>query len=108
MSENKIRKALSKMQLSLIELEGEKYFLRSSMSERATQILRLLNLKKPPDFTKTSYISRYIPTIKTSCSVKMGSPCPIYINDLRHYRVKVKKKLPFSFRDYIKDKNINI
>ena len=63
MSENKIREALSKMQLSLIELEGEKYYLRSSMSERATQILRLLNLKKPPDFTKTSDISRYIPTI---------------------------------------------
>ncbi len=62
-SENKIRETLSKMQLSLIELEGEKYYLRSSLSERASKILSMLNLKKPPDFTKIDDITHYIPII---------------------------------------------
>jgi len=62
-SENKIRETLSKMQLSLIELEGDQYYLRSSLGERASKILSVLNLKKPPDFTKIDDINHYIPTI---------------------------------------------
>lgn len=62
-SENKIRETLSKMQLSLVELDGEKYYLRSSLNEASLKILKLLKLKKPPDFTKTNDISLYLPII---------------------------------------------
>ena len=61
LSENKIREALSKMQLSQIELDGKDFYLRSSISENSQKLLSLLNLKKPPDFTKISDISNYIP-----------------------------------------------
>ena len=62
-SENKIRETLSKMQLSLVELDGEKYYLRSSLNEKALKTLKVLKLKKPPDFTKINDISHYLPTI---------------------------------------------
>lgn len=62
-SENNIRETLSKMQLSLVELDGEKYYLRSSLNEKALKTLKVLKLKKTPDFTKMNDISHYLPTI---------------------------------------------
>jgi transposase len=59
-SEAKIRTILSKMELSLIDFNDTEYYLRSSQSEDTAKIAKILELKKPPDFFKTSDVNQYI------------------------------------------------
>ena len=59
-SENHIRKSLDKMQLSLVEQDGGKYYMRSTNNEEIETILKVLKLKEIPDFIPESSIKDYI------------------------------------------------
>ena len=60
LSENKIRTTLSKMQLSLLDNDGQEIFLRSNLNEDMKKILRVLKLKRIPDAIKADALSDYI------------------------------------------------
>ncbi|MDQ1266695.1 MAG: hypothetical protein QG635_1847 [Bacteroidota bacterium] len=59
-SENKLRKTVRKMQLSLIEQNGERFYLRSRLDEAARMILKELNLRELPDIIGEHCINQYI------------------------------------------------
>ena len=61
LSENQIRETLCKMQLSLIENDGEEFYLRSNLNDNMKKILSTLKLKRIPDFTQKKAINQYIP-----------------------------------------------
>lgn len=58
-SEDKIRRTLSKMQLSLLEQDGNQFYLRSAIDERSKKILSILNLPLLNDIIPESSISKY-------------------------------------------------
>jgi transposase len=60
LSENKIRKALCEMQLSLIQQENEQYYLRSTLTPQQEQILKVLKIKELPDMIHKPHINRYL------------------------------------------------
>jgi len=60
LSENEIRKSIGRMQLSLLEKDGEEYYLRSNNSETEKKILKSIKLKEIPNFTKKNSIKDYI------------------------------------------------
>ncbi len=60
MSENQIRKALSDMQLSLIQQGNDQYYLRSALKPEQEQILKVLKLKELPDMLPKSHIDKYL------------------------------------------------
>lgn len=60
LSENKIRDTLSKMQLSLLDNDGEKMYLRSNLNDDMKNILKVLKLKRIPDVVKNDSLSDYI------------------------------------------------
>jgi len=60
-SENVIRRALSKMELSEIQQEKEISYLRSAMTVETDKIFKSLNLKQLPDVVSASILSNYIP-----------------------------------------------
>ena len=60
LSENKLRNLIGKMQLSLIEQDGEQFYLRSGMQETTKQIIKELNIKELPDIIGKDAISQYI------------------------------------------------
>jgi transposase len=59
-SENKLRVSVGKMQLSLIEQNGEQFYLRSRQDETARMIINELNLKELPDIIGRYGINQYI------------------------------------------------
>ena len=60
LSENQIRKALDHMQLSLIDQAGQQYYLRSTQTAQAGDILRVLGAKPLPDMFHNDQIVRYL------------------------------------------------
>ena len=60
LSENEIRKVVNKMQLSLVEKDGEEYYLRSNNSENERNILKSINLKEIPNLIKKTSVNDYI------------------------------------------------
>jgi transposase len=60
LSENKIRKLISEMQLSLIQQGNEQYYLRSILNEEQLQILKVLKIKELPDMIHKPHISKYL------------------------------------------------
>lgn len=60
MSENKIRKTLVKMQMSLISQDDKRYYLRSNTSEQAKQIMKIVSIREIPDLIPESAIRQYI------------------------------------------------
>jgi transposase len=59
-SENKLREAIGKMQLSLIEQGGEEFYLRSRNQEITKTIIKELSLNEIPDIIGNNAISHYI------------------------------------------------
>ncbi|MCK4465134.1 MAG: IS1634 family transposase, partial [Bacteroidales bacterium] len=59
-SENQIRKSLIKMQMSLISQNNKEYYLRSSTTEGARQIMRVLNIREIPDLILKKSMSQYL------------------------------------------------
>jgi len=60
MSENQLRRSIGKMQLSLLEQNGEQFYLRSRLDETTKKILKELNLKELPDIIGHNAITQYI------------------------------------------------
>jgi transposase len=59
LSENKIRKALIKMQISLISQNTKQYYMSSQTPEDATKIIKALKIKTIPDFIPAESIKNY-------------------------------------------------
>lgn len=59
-SENQIRKALVKMQMSLISQDQKQYYLRSSTTVEAKQILKALAIPALPDLIPQAAINQYV------------------------------------------------
>ena len=59
-SENQIRKNLIKMQMSLISQNNKEYYLRSSTTEGARQIMRVLNIREIPNLIPKKSINQYL------------------------------------------------
>ena len=59
-SEDKLRVSIGKMQLSLLEQDGEQFYLRSKLDETANAIIKELNIKKLPDIIGKYGITQYI------------------------------------------------
>jgi transposase len=59
-SENQIRKALVKMQMSLITQEQKRYYLRSKTTEQGKQIFKALSIREAPDFIPEGVIKQYV------------------------------------------------
>lgn len=59
-SENRIRENLCKMQLSMVEDIGERFYLRSYLNEEMADILKVMNIKRLPNIIKHNEISQYI------------------------------------------------
>ncbi len=59
-SENQIRKALIKMQISLISQDQKQYYLRSKTPEHAKQILKVLSIREIPDLIPKKVLSQYV------------------------------------------------
>ena len=60
LSENKIRKALTKMQLRLVSQNDKEYYVRSKTTDDAHKIMKVLGLKQIPDLTPREAINQYI------------------------------------------------
>lgn len=60
LSENQIRKALTKMQLRLVTQNDKEYYSRSKTTEDALKIIRALKLKQIPDLTPREAINQYL------------------------------------------------
>ena len=60
LSENRIRKALVKMQMSLISQDDKRYYLRSKTPEQAKQIMKVLSIRETPDLIPESAIRQYV------------------------------------------------
>lgn len=60
MSEKKIREVLGKAQLSLINLEGEEYYLSSKIEDGVRMIYKLLRIKELPNLIPKDDITKYI------------------------------------------------
>jgi len=50
LSPEKIKSALNSLQVSLIEMDGEKYYLKGKIEKSASSILRMMKIKQPPHF----------------------------------------------------------
>lgn len=48
LSPEKIKSVLNSLQVSLIEMDGEKYYLKGKVEKSATSILRTMKMKQPP------------------------------------------------------------
>lgn len=59
-SENQIRKALVKMQVSLISQDQKQYYLRSKTPEHAKQILKTLSIREIPDLIPKKVLNQYV------------------------------------------------
>jgi transposase len=59
-SENQIRKALVKMQMSLISQDQKQYYLRSNTTTNAKQILKALSIREIPDLIPQAAINQYV------------------------------------------------
>ena len=59
-SENQIRKALVKMQMSLISHDQKEYYLRSKTPEHAKQILKVLSIREIPDLIPKKVLNQYV------------------------------------------------
>ena len=59
-SENQIRKALVKMQMSLISQDQKQYYLRSKTPEHAKQILKVLSIREIPDLIPKKVLNQYV------------------------------------------------
>lgn len=59
-SENEIRKILTKMELSLLKQDSEYIYVRSSSDKKTEQILRTLNIKLPPNVFPKCKINNYL------------------------------------------------
>lgn len=59
LSEDQIRKALVKMQVSLISQDTKQYYMRSQTPENATKIIKALKIKTIPDFIPAECINKY-------------------------------------------------
>jgi transposase len=60
LSENKIRKALVKMQMSLITQDNKQYYLRSGTTDNAKLILKTLAIREAPDLIPQRAINQYL------------------------------------------------
>jgi transposase len=60
LSENKIRKALVKMQMSLITQDNKQYYLRSKTTDNAKLILKTLAIREAPDLIPQRAINQYL------------------------------------------------
>ena len=60
-SEQVIRRALSKMELSKLQKENEICWLRSAMTPEGERIIKSLNLKQLPDVVSAAILTNYIP-----------------------------------------------
>jgi transposase len=60
LSEDEIRRALDKMQLSLVEQAGQQYYLRSKQSAETGHVLKVLGAKPLPDMFHNSQIINYL------------------------------------------------
>lgn len=60
LTENSLRKALNKMQVSLIEHDKEQYYIRSMKDKNAEKIIEVFKLKKIPDISPKSHIINYL------------------------------------------------
>ena len=60
LSEDKIRATLSKMQLSLIDNDGQQMYLRANLTDDMKKILRTLKIKRIPDIAKKNDLNNYI------------------------------------------------
>lgn len=60
MSENQLRKLLDKMQLSLVEHEGKKVYLRSAQQPREALIQKQLGVKTIPNVLPVDQIQQYV------------------------------------------------
>jgi transposase len=63
MSENKIRNTLSQLQLSLINLDGKEYYLRSNTGEGGKMIFKALKIKELPNLIPKHELTNYISKI---------------------------------------------
>lgn len=63
MSENKIRNTLSQLQLSLINLDGKEYYLRSNTGEGGKMIFKALKIKELPNLIPKHELTNYISII---------------------------------------------
>ena len=60
LSENQIRKNIVKMQMSIISQDDHRYYLRSSTTEQAKQILKVLLIRELPDLIPEKTINQYV------------------------------------------------
>lgn len=63
-SENKIRKLLDKMQVSLIRQGDEQFYLRASLDKEQEELIKLLKLKKLPNLFPKDDLDKYINIVK--------------------------------------------
>lgn len=59
-TENQLRDALDKMQISLIQTKGNRFYLRSKMPDEIKNIINKLGLKQLPNILPEAEIFRYI------------------------------------------------
>ena len=59
-TENQLRDALDKMQISLIQTKGNRFYLRSKMPDEIKNIINKLGLKQLPNILPEVEIFRYI------------------------------------------------
>lgn len=60
LTENTLREALSKMQLSLVEQNKEQYYIRSALNENEHKLIKTLKLSKIPNLTPKSKLINYL------------------------------------------------
>lgn len=59
-SENKLRKALDKMQVSLVEQSGQQFYIRSAQPEDTQTLLKTLEIKELPEMIVKELINNYL------------------------------------------------
>lgn len=60
LSENEIRKILTKMEVSLLKHDSDYYYIRSSSDQKTEHLLNKIGLKLPPDLFPKSEINKYL------------------------------------------------
>jgi len=59
-SENELRAALDKMQVSLIEQNKEQYYLRANLNENEQKLIKNLKISKLPNLLPKSKLINYL------------------------------------------------
>lgn len=60
MSEEELRRELSRMQVSLVQQKGKQYYLRSRTSETSQELMKIFNLSEIPNLIPKSSIIKYL------------------------------------------------